>query len=256
VAEGALGFFVQDNFKWRTNLTFELGLRYDWNITPTERYDRFIVFDPESVSLLRVGTDIDEIFHQNNRNFQPRLGFAWDPWRNGKTSVRGAYAVLVDQPITSIATPLSANPPFALPLTFTGPVRFDNAITLAGIAGIAPQTIDRDFDNAYIQSWNLNIQRELTPHLALMIGYFGSKGTHLIIRRNINQPLNGTRPFPALSSASPILPGAPPWQHHASREQRQLELQRALGDRESSLSPQGAVQRIVRLVKVARLQLT
>jgi hypothetical protein len=42
-----------------------------------------------------------------------------------------------------------------------------------------------------------------------MIGYFGSKGTHLIIRRNINQPVNGTRPFVALSFASPILPGAP-----------------------------------------------
>jgi hypothetical protein len=209
VTEGALGFFVQDNFKWQTNLTLELGVRYDWNITPTERYDRFIVFDPQSVSLLRVRTDIDKIYHQNNLNLQPRVGFAWDPWSDGATSVRGAYAILVDQPMTSIATPLSANPPFAVPLTFSGPVRFDNAVQLAGPAGLAPQTIDPNFDNAYIQSWNLNVQRALTPNLGLMIGYFGSKGTHLIIRRNINQPVNGVRPFPALSLSSPTLPGTP-----------------------------------------------
>ena len=40
-----------------------------------------------------------------------------------------------------------------------------------------------------------------------MVGYIGSKGTHLITRRNINQPVNGVRPYPALSSSSPILPG-------------------------------------------------
>jgi hypothetical protein len=45
--------------------------------------------------------------------------------------------------------------------------------------------------------------------LLLMAGYFGSKGTHLIIRRNLNQPINGVRPYPALSPSSPILPGAP-----------------------------------------------
>ena len=138
IAQGALGFFVQDNYKLRPNLTLELGLRYEWNMTPTERYDRFIVFDPQSASLLRVGTDIDEIYHQNNKNFQPRLGFAWDPFRDGKTSVRGAYAILVDQPMTSVVTGTSANPPLAIPLTFTGPIRFDNAIDLARAAGLAP----------------------------------------------------------------------------------------------------------------------
>src|SRR6185369_7841368 len=78
IAEGALGFFVQDSYKVRSNLTLELGLRYEWNMTPSERYDRFIVFDQRQNSLLRGGTDLDEIYHQNNKNLQPRLGFAWD----------------------------------------------------------------------------------------------------------------------------------------------------------------------------------
>jgi len=206
IAEGALGFFVQDNFMVRPNLTLELGLRYEWNMTPSERYDRFIVFDPQSASLLRRGTDV---YHQNNKNFEPRVGFAWDPFGRSKTVLRGAYAILTDQPMTSVVTGTSANPPLAIPLTFTGTVRFDDAISLAHSAGLAPQTVDQGFNNAYMQSWNLNIQRELTPDLALMVGYFGSKGTHLILRRNLNQPVDGVRPYPSLSASSPILPGTP-----------------------------------------------
>jgi hypothetical protein len=208
IAQGALGFFVQDNYKWRPNLTLELGLRYEWNMTPSERYDRFIVFDERRNSLLRAGTDFEETYHQNNKNVQPRLGFAWAPLNQQKTVVRGAYAILVDQPMTSVVTGTSGNPPLAMPLTFSGPIRLDNAISVARLAGLAPQTVDRGFDNAYVQSWNLNVQRELAANLALMAGYFGSKGTHLITRRNINQPANGVRPYPALSASSPILPGA------------------------------------------------
>jgi hypothetical protein len=121
--------------------------------------------------------------------------------------VRSAYGILAEQPLGSSITPLAANPPLAIPLTFTGPIRFDNALNLAHATGLAPQTVDHDFNNAYMQSWNLNMQRELTGALALMAGYFGSKGTHLILRRNINQPVNGVRPFAALSETSPILPG-------------------------------------------------
>ena len=48
--------------------------------------------------------------------------------------------------------------------------------------------MDHDFDNAYMQSWNLNLQHQFKP-FALLVGYVGSKGTHLITRRNINQPV-------------------------------------------------------------------
>jgi hypothetical protein len=208
IAEGALGFFVQDSYKLRSNLTLELGLRYEWNMTPTERYDRFIVFDPATASLIRVGTDFDEVYRQNNRNVQPRVGFVWDPFRDGKTAVRAAYALQTDQPMTSIVIGTTTNPPLAIPLTFSGTIRLDNAVQLAGPAGLAPQSIAHDFDNAYLQSWNFNVQREMSGNLALSIGYFGSKGTHLISRRNHNQPINGVRPYPRLAQSSPILPGA------------------------------------------------
>ncbi len=208
ISQGALGFFVQDNYKLCTNLTLELGLRYEWNMTPTERYDRFIVFDPATVSLVRVGTNIDDIYHQNNKNFQPRVGFAWTPFRNGKTVLRGGYGIYVDQPMTSIVTATAGNPPLAIPLTFTGTIRLNNAINIAGPAALAPQTVEHDFDNAYMQAWNFNLQHEFSEFV-LTLGYIGSKGTHLITRRNLNQPVNGFRPYPALSNSSPILPGNP-----------------------------------------------
>jgi hypothetical protein len=207
IAEGALGFFAQDNYRWRPDLTLELGLRYDGNLTPTERYGRFIVFDPASWSLVRLGSGAGPIYKRNNKNVQPRLGFAWDPFKNGKTSVRGAYGILVDQPMTSVVTGTAGNPPLASPLSYTGNITFENAIGLARAAGLAPATVDKNFTNASLQSWNFNVQRELPGAVALMVGYFGSKGTHLILRRNMNQPIDGVRPIPAVSPSSAILPG-------------------------------------------------
>jgi hypothetical protein len=207
IAQGALGFFAQDSYRLTPRLNLELGLRYEWNMTPSERYDRFIVFDRDTNSLRRVGNGVDEVYKENNKNFQPRVGFAWLPFAGDETVVRGAYGVYVDQPMTSVVTPLSGNPPLAIPLTVSGSIRLDNAFNVAAPAGLAPLSIDHDFDNAYVQSWNLNVQRQFL-NTTVMLGYLGSKGTHLITRRNVNQPVNGARPFPALSATSPILPGA------------------------------------------------
>jgi hypothetical protein len=205
IAQGALGLFVQDNYKVRKNLTLELGLRYDWNMSPTERFDRFVVFDPATASLVRVNDGIAPVYRTNSQNLEPRVGFAWDPFGTGKTSVRGAYAILADQPVTNVVTPVTGNPPLALPLNFSGAINLNDARSVATAAGLAPQTVDHDFHNAYVQSWNLNVQREVGPGVALTLGYFGSKGTHLRLSRNINQfrVLNDstTRPFPTLRGA-------------------------------------------------------
>src|SRR5690349_3198145 len=113
IAQGALGFFAQDNWKVRPNLTFQLGLRYDWLMSPTERFDRFVDYVPETDSLVQVNHGIAPVYHTNAQNLQPRVGFAWDPFKDGKTSVRGAYAILADQPITNLVSPNAGNPPFA-----------------------------------------------------------------------------------------------------------------------------------------------
>lgn len=211
IVQSALGMYVQDNYKLRPNLTLELGLRYDLNMTPNERFNRFVIFDPATRTLVQVGSNgLDQVYKTNNKNFEPRLGFAWDPFKDGKTSVRAAYAILTDQPVTNVVTPLTSNPPLATPLAISsGAITFANAATVAGLSGLAPNSVDSNFDNAYVQDWNLNIEREITPSLVASAGYFATKGTHLRTSRNINQPVNGgARPFPTVSTASLIRPGA------------------------------------------------
>jgi hypothetical protein len=208
ITQQALGFFVQDNFKVRSNLTLELGFRYDLNSAPTEADDRFVYFDPATASLQRVGQGSRDKIYGNRSNYQPRVGLVWDPWNDGRTSIRAAYARLSDQPVTNLVTPTAANPPLVTPLTFTGAIRLDNALAVAGPAGLAPSSVDAEFRNPQIQSWNLNVQREISNNFGMMVGYFGSKGDHLRISRNLNQFRNGVRPYPRLSATSPILPGA------------------------------------------------
>src|SRR5262249_25129913 len=161
-------------------------------------------------SLLRVGSNIGEVYPTSYNNIEPRVGISWDPFKDGKTSVRAAYGRFTDQPVTNMITPLSSNPPLATPLSVTGApgvVSFANALATARGVGLAPSTVSRDFKNAHVQSWNVNVQREVTSSLGVMIGYFGSKGSDLRLSRNLNQFVNGVRPFQRLSAASPILPG-------------------------------------------------
>jgi hypothetical protein len=211
ITQQAIAFFVQDTFKARSDLSFELGFRYDLNVAPTEAEDRFVYFDPDTVSLQQVGKGVRDKIYGNKNNYQPRVGVVWSP--TDRITVRAAYALLSDQPVTNLVTGTAGNPPLVTPLTYTGPagsIRLDNALTVAQAAGLAPSTIAEDFRNPLIQSWNVNLQRALWSNAALMVGYFGSKGDHLRVSRNLNQigVPSGTRPYPRLSASSPILPGS------------------------------------------------
>ena len=209
----SIGAFVQDNYRMTRNFTVELGLRYDWYGTPTEAENRFVVFDPVADSLVDVGKGGPSTAYNQSTRFEPRAGFAWDVFGKGKTVVRSAFAIQADQPITGLVTGLASNPPFAFPVSFTPTtanpfVNFTNAFNAAS-GSVAPASIAHNYKDGYAQSWNFNIQQELASNMSIMAGYFGMKGTDLNLARNYNQPINGVKPYAALSPSSPIFPGKP-----------------------------------------------
>jgi hypothetical protein len=209
IDQRAVSFFAQDHLALHDRLTLELGVRYEWHVTPTERGNRLVVFDAAGASLMRVGVDVDAIHAQNNRNIEPRVGAAWDIAGNGRTIVRAAYTGAVDQPGTTAVRDTAGNPPFGVPLTGAGAIPLASALTTTRPAGLAPVTVDPAFRNASTRSWTVNVQRQVGGEMAVSAGYQGSRGSNLRITRNINQPTSGVRPFVAVSEDSPILPGEP-----------------------------------------------
>jgi hypothetical protein len=211
IVQQAFGLFAQDAFRLSAKLTLEAGVRYDLNLAPTEAEDRFILFDASTASLVQVGGPggPDQVY-PNSHNFEPRLGVIWSPTGSGRTVVRAAYAIAVDQPVTNAVTNLSSNPPLATPLSFAANIRLSNAAATATAAGLGPASITPDFDGGRMQTYNVNVERQIGSTLGVMVGYFGSQGDRLRIARNINQSINNgtSRPFPTLSPSSPILPGA------------------------------------------------
>jgi len=205
----SLGAFVTDTWKIAPAFTVTLGLRYDWYGTPTEAENRFVVFNPTTDSLNQVGQNGGPAlaYRQSALNFQPRVGISWDPFKNGKTVIRGGYAIMTDQPTLGLVTGLVGNPPNAFPVNYTPPagsfVTLQNAFGLAN-GSVSPVSVAHNYHDAYVSEWNFNIQQRLAKDYALSVSYVGSKGTDLNIEHNYNQFVNGVRPYPTLSANSPI----------------------------------------------------
>jgi hypothetical protein len=207
----AAGLFVQDNYKLNPHLTLEYGFRWEWNGTPTEGGGRFVVFDAPSVSLIHAGTDGIGGVYKQNYNYMPRVGFAWDVFATGQTVLRGGYSIMSDQPVSGVATGLASNPPAPASVAYSNvsaPIPVSNLFNSAKASGIALNSVNPDFRNAYTESYNLNLQQAGPDGIVFSLGYYGSEGKHLRARTNQNQPnAAGVRPYPALSLSSPIDPG-------------------------------------------------
>jgi hypothetical protein len=212
----AVGAFVQDSVSLGSHVKLDLGLRYDYLPSPTEGDNKLVTFDPGSLSLIRIGSNGFTQVTKNGSDFQPRLGVVWDPIGDGKLSVRGAYAVMVNQSNTGYFVGGANNPPLTTPLsgqaagTAASNIRLDNALSGAGAAALNPSFTDPNFLPGRMQTWNVNVERELAG-TGVMVGYFGSHGDRQRVPINLNQfttPGVAVRPYPTLSASSPILPGA------------------------------------------------
>ncbi|HEV2575682.1 MAG TPA: carboxypeptidase regulatory-like domain-containing protein [Acidobacteriaceae bacterium] len=215
----AAGAFVQDHYNVTPQLMFEYGLRFEWNGTPVEGENRISIFQPATSTLVQAGTNgipADGAYKQNY-NLEPRLGFSYDVFHNQKTVVRGAYGLLVDQPVAGTVTVLTANPPFTTAVSYNNsanPQPLSNIYAAAaGASGFALGYVNPHFRNAYVEDFNLNIQQALPWAMVGTIGYYGSTGHHLLINTNFNQASGppsspSPRPYTTLASTSPIARGA------------------------------------------------
>ena len=211
--DNAVAGFVQDNYKLRPNVTLESGLRFEWNGTPVEGDNRLTIFNPANVTLTQVGTNglSRTAAYNQNFNWEPRVGFSWDLTGKGESVLRGGYGYLVDQPVSGVVAGMASNPPFSTAVSYSSntPIPMSSLYASAAASGIALAWINPRFSNAYVQSFNLNLQQALPWSLVSMIGYYGSLGRHLLVITNENQPLGAstTRPFTKLAADSPVAAG-------------------------------------------------
>jgi hypothetical protein len=199
-----IGAYLQDDFRILPNLTLNLGVRYEMGTVVSEVHDR--------IANLRNLTDaqpaLGRPFYNNPtlKNFAPRFGFAWDPFKNGKTAVRGGFGMFDIIPLPYLfATRIARSAPFAqsAALASPPPSSFPNQVVqLLTPATLQVEHMEFNPGRTYRMQWNLNIQRQLTRSMALTVGYLGSSAVRLAhpIEDNDQVPPSLVHFDPALDS--------------------------------------------------------
>jgi hypothetical protein len=200
-----LGFFAQDEIRVRPNLTITAGLRWEYFSPLAEKHNLLSNFDYTG-TLVQVGSPtLPILYHRDLNNFGPRLGISWSP--RGNTVVRAAYGIYYDYTpqnnlianyTTSAGVATNPLPSLEGSPYFVGSQGFNSAVWNGTASGqvftVTPpgtsQSIfvtDPGLRTPYVQSWNLNIQREVSRTMAFEVGYVGTKGTRLTRLYDANQ---------------------------------------------------------------------
>ncbi len=232
------GFFAQDDFRVIPRLTLNLGLRYDVLTWPVEVLDRQANFDLTTGALIVAGSNgaSRSLIPNGYHNFGPRLGFAYQLTRDGKTVVRGGYGLFYFLDRGGISNQLAQNPPFSgtngvsytqgFRITLSGSLPCEPNCTQAQListnaAGPLPSG---DFTNLNlaaptgvsviavlpknltprVSQWNLQVQRQLGTNGSASLAYVGTHGDRLTRNYDSNQQLygnpSGIKLFPNLGS--------------------------------------------------------
>jgi len=174
------GGYIQDDWRLRPNLTLNLGLRYEMVTVPTEA-DNHISLLPQITSpQFRLGSPA--YGNATERDFSPRVGFAWDPFGNQKTAVRGGFGIFDTLPLPYETTILFSNAaPYASLFNkpkIPGGAFYQGGFGLLQAGQNEASFIEQNPHRSYVMQWNLSIQRQLAPSLAAVVGYVGSHGVH------------------------------------------------------------------------------
>jgi hypothetical protein len=196
--QSLFGVYLQDDWRLRSNFTVNLGLRYEITTVPTEIHGKLVNLRNITDTLPVCGVNVTgcsgagPLFSNPTlHNLEPRIGFAWDPFSNGKMAVRGGVGLfdVLPLPYQFILMETQANPffqytslkvsdfnnptPPQVPLTF--PFVDPNDIT----GNKSRSTyLESNPKRNYVAQWNLNLQYQLTSNLAAMVAYVGSRGVH------------------------------------------------------------------------------
>jgi hypothetical protein len=207
-------FFAQDDWRIRANLTLLLGLRYEYQGPFTEAKNQIVNLDvaPGFTAAVPVepgetgpfdGVFPGSLIRPDRNDYAPRLGLAWKPMK--LTVVRVGYGLNYNlAQYTTVVQNFAFQPPFAE--TATNVATTSGFLNLANaFPSLAPGTvtnnfaIDPNYRLAYVQLWNVDVQRELRGGIVMNVDYNGSKGTRLDTERAILIP--GSQPFTYESSA-------------------------------------------------------
>jgi outer membrane receptor protein involved in Fe transport len=200
IRQSLFSLYVQDDWRATRRLTLNLGVRYEPISTPTDNNGK--------VTNLRNITDAmptqGEPFIDNPSytNVAPRVGFAYDVFGDGRTSLRAGAGIFYSAILPMrYRFEISNQPPFAQLSVFGGlfPNAFSNPAFVVPAGVISPYQFDAEQPTIY--QWNLNIQREMGRDLVLSAGYVGSRGVNLETRYSLNvrtdfQMVNGQKFFP------------------------------------------------------------
>ena len=121
-------------------------------------------------------------------DFAPRFGIAWDPFGTGKTSIRTGYGIYHEQVLVgTFLQNIGTNPPYQETVSTSSQTRLDNPVTAAAVpAAQGLRAIQSDWNTPYMQHWSLDVQHQIRNNTVFTIGYYGSKGTHLIGLTELN----------------------------------------------------------------------
>ena len=176
-----VGAYFEDDARLASNFTANLGLRYEMATVPTEVHGRLTNLRNITDATPHLGSPL--FYNPTYRNFEPRIGFSWDPFHAGRTAVRGAFGIYDVLPLTyqfgiqaysaapffQRATISSGLPEGSFPTT---------AFTLLTPNQLKYQYIDSHPKRNYVMNWNFNVQQQFGSNLAVTVAYVGSHGVH------------------------------------------------------------------------------